>query len=1734
MGCSGSKEGTVGQYTRRNGSAFLASPARDAPDGATAKVQPAGPIDELTIELPTPSRPNTSTSTRIMPSADGCGTIPDSPPESPPTPFNRRLSAQSLAVEDLTRSSELLDLLPQPLIARRTEQQQHDAADECGRHNQNQGGEKDQDNPKDNEVENEDEDEDHHHQQQQQRQTSQRHTEELLRQRHLFEQRAASLEMRLREADSAANQLREQQRRDLAALSQAVERGGAAEREAEALRRQLDEQAKWRERQQSAQREIVLERKQRQDVADAAVQGERVAAREAEEKLQAALAVSCADAEEHKSELERVRKQLSLQEQRGAERDEELAHAVLAQLDAEKELEEAQRTLSERADALVQARQAHATEVSALAAAVQHEQELRQDMGAEAEALMAELEAVHTERADERQRAAADFVGHDVVLRASTALGALAWAACDEVALAEEHERMAAQMEAENAKVATQAAIHELSTASDVGLQREVAVQTEPVAEPELEPLDANVLEREFEAGLLEHADLEAERLPAPLPEPAPLWPLELEGQGVDEGCAKPEVAPSDPLARATTLLHVAAADLAEQRTCEACAQVGAASALLGELVGDREKGEGESGALKWLGRAVEAAATAVRAAQDSALPSQELEVECAQAVLPPLAQLLVRASAAPATMGAAELCTATQHWLAAALPACKSPPLCGSCGARVSELVVTLVGESAVVATEVVALLLQFFSVYYTRDCKPPLDDDGQLAAALLGAVHRHGRVRVSQLLGATVGDTTRDAVWQALAQALRTLGGSGSVDSAGDTAAALIELSTDAAAMATLPRTGNVAAAFWAGWAVGAAQARSLFVARPREVVVLVTLAAGVLGEGRRRAGQLKTSARWLGSAAVLQTLSCWLDAQAGATTGGLPLAQQLCVLAAVAAAAVGARQAAQLPPALPRQAVAALCALVVNLSVGCQDEGSPLLHVVARDAAWLHDAAVEAQGALLRQACTALQAWLGLLSGDEALAVRCALHGRGVAQLFAAVLEGSDSAPAVVALDVAARRRAYVPLLEWALDGFGAAVPLPREGVDRALYARLMAAAPLAKLPPLARACWLAEAFRRNTLPSSREEDLLPVTGGSTPLVPDEPKLVEALGLAIVALAAPASGTAGAQQSDDCLKIAVPEAEGGAGTAAAATALGERPGRLVSAALWSALRPFFRHVTALVRGAAAGGAAAPEWRRLGLRSPKSAQLCRLTLLLTLLRRLPDTLLKPQDGPRPHAEQPLAAAELERDLTAVGRLCVRVIETLVLGSAQGADALRGDPRVSAAIAGLATLAARAEDVGSVGYGLGGLESEQLAQFFGASGSEGAQNLGYLLSPAQAAVGLDGGGVLHTAALPALLTRCPTLFGIRVKLALLRAKLTPLQPKLTLTFDRKRLLENARAHFALPTVKHAWRVAFMGEEALDRGGVRKELFTLLGRELVRSCHGLFRECVGSERGCYYLDSRPRADRREETAARGLLRLAGRFMGKVLLEGEVASLQLAPYVYKRILSRPVCYTDVRYTDPDFYANQVVWIRDHDISGVLFEHFVDGEGMPLCSGGADRPVTEANKFEYLDLLVEARLGGGADDGRWGALLAGLTEVVPRATLHCFCAAELSRVLGGEARVDMAQLRKHTRLTGGYGTDDATVGAFWKAVEEMAQPQRARLLQFVTGSSRLPAGGAGALEPPLTIQRVESSTRLPSASTCFNLLKLPDFCNPEGEVGSASVLRAKLDLALTDGAEGFAFS
>jgi len=248
----------------------------------------------------------------------------------------------------------------------------------------------------------------------------------------------------------------------------------------------------------------------------------------------------------------------------------------------------------------------------------------------------------------------------------------------------------------------------------------------------------------------------------------------------------------------------------------------------------------------------------------------------------------------------------------------------------------------------------------------------------------------------------------------------------------------------------------------------------------------------------------------------------------------------------------------------------------------------------------------------------------------------------------------------------------------------------------------------------------------------------------------------------------------------------------------------------------------------------------------------------------------------------------------------------------------------------------------------------------------------------------------------------------------------------------------------------------------------------------------------------------------------------GRILGKALYEGILVAPRFAYFVLKRMLGRPCTVSDLGSLDPQLARGlrgllaSARKARDEEgtpsggdsVSSLsLFMAATNGDGseVPLIPGGEGVPVTSANAHTYVALIAHHRLNTQIA-GEVGAFLRGFREVVPLPWMRFFGPSELQLLLSGQEVADVpnlvADLCTHVDLNG-FSPGDQYMLLFWRVLSELSPTDFSLFLHFVTSNPRPPLLGFGSLRPRFAITMVpgDGHSRLPTASTCFNLLKLP---------------------------------
>ncbi|XP_015721887.1 probable E3 ubiquitin-protein ligase HERC4 isoform X1 [Coturnix japonica] len=320
---------------------------------------------------------------------------------------------------------------------------------------------------------------------------------------------------------------------------------------------------------------------------------------------------------------------------------------------------------------------------------------------------------------------------------------------------------------------------------------------------------------------------------------------------------------------------------------------------------------------------------------------------------------------------------------------------------------------------------------------------------------------------------------------------------------------------------------------------------------------------------------------------------------------------------------------------------------------------------------------------------------------------------------------------------------------------------------------------------------------------------------------------------------------------------------------------------------------------------------------------------------------------------------------------------------------------------------------------------------------------------------------------------------------------------------------------------KKPLKVIFVGEEAVDVGGVRKEFFLLIMRELLDPKYGMFR---------YYEESRLIwfSDKTFEDS--DLFHLIGVVCGLAIYNFTIVDLHFPLALYKKLLNKKPSLDDLKELMPDVGRGmqQLLDYPEDDIEEafclnftITVENFGTTEIKELVPNGADIPVVKQNRQDFVDAYVDYIFNKSVAS-LFNAFHAGFHKVCGGKVLQLFQPSELQSMVIGNTNYDWKELEKNTEYKGEYWADHPTIKIFWEVFHQLPLEKKKQFLLFLTGSDRIPILGMKCLK--LVIQPTGGGEGyLPVAHTCFNLLDLPKYTDKE-------TLKSKLIQAI-DHYEGF---
>ncbi|KJZ78712.1 Putative E3 ubiquitin-protein ligase hulA [Hirsutella minnesotensis 3608] len=324
--------------------------------------------------------------------------------------------------------------------------------------------------------------------------------------------------------------------------------------------------------------------------------------------------------------------------------------------------------------------------------------------------------------------------------------------------------------------------------------------------------------------------------------------------------------------------------------------------------------------------------------------------------------------------------------------------------------------------------------------------------------------------------------------------------------------------------------------------------------------------------------------------------------------------------------------------------------------------------------------------------------------------------------------------------------------------------------------------------------------------------------------------------------------------------------------------------------------------------------------------------------------------------------------------------------------------------------------------------------------------------------------------------------------------------------------------------LKKRLMIKFDGEDGLDYGGLSREFFFLLSHEMFNPFYCLFEYSAHDN---YTLQINPHSGINPEHL--NYFKFIGRVVGLAIFHRRFLDAFFIGALYKMVLGKAVTLADMEGVDADFHRS-LQWMLDNDISGGILEQTFSTEDErfgvmtteDLIPNGRNIDVTNENKKEYVDLMVKWRIEKRIAE-QFQAFKEGFQELIPQDLINVFDERELELLIGGIAEIDVDDWKKHTDYRG-YTESDEVIQNFWQTVRSWDGEQKSRLLQFTTGTSRIPVNGFKDLQGSdgprrFTIEKAGELANLPKAHTCFNRIDLPPYKNLE-------TLQHKLTIAVEE--------
>ncbi|XP_055592376.1 ubiquitin-protein ligase E3A isoform X2 [Uranotaenia lowii] len=346
-----------------------------------------------------------------------------------------------------------------------------------------------------------------------------------------------------------------------------------------------------------------------------------------------------------------------------------------------------------------------------------------------------------------------------------------------------------------------------------------------------------------------------------------------------------------------------------------------------------------------------------------------------------------------------------------------------------------------------------------------------------------------------------------------------------------------------------------------------------------------------------------------------------------------------------------------------------------------------------------------------------------------------------------------------------------------------------------------------------------------------------------------------------------------------------------------------------------------------------------------------------------------------------------------------------------------------------------------------------------------------------------------------------------------LGAGLQNVNPFLKLKIRRDHIIDDALVELEMiamsnpKDLKKQLVVEFSGEQGIDEGGVSKEFFQLIIEEIFNPDYGMF--INNEDTNTVWFNSTSFENEAQFT-------LIGIVLGLAIYNNIILAVNFPMVVYRKLMGMKGSFVDLKDWNPILYNSlkSMLDYQENDMEEVFMQTFkicykdVFGNTLDheLKPDGDSFFVNQDNKQEFVELYTDFLLNQSIEK-QFRAFKRGFQMVTDESPLHLlFRPEEIELIVCGSKEFDFNELEQSTEYEGDFTAESQTIKDFWEIVHGLSMDSKRKLLQFTTGSDRVPVGGLSRLK--LVIARNgPDCDRLPTSHTCFNVLLLPEYSSKE---------------------------